>query len=54
MFRNYLRHTSPNRAYLALLHSAQIRPGGWTSDTLGTLYAIGLTERGEDVEKRKL
>ena len=27
------KRTSPNRAYLALLRSAQIQPNGWTSDT---------------------
>ena len=34
--------TSPNKAYLAtvLRTFAQIRPNGWTSDTLGKLYAL--------------
>jgi len=34
--------TADNRAYLATANaSAQIQPNGWTSDTLGTLDAIG-------------
>ena len=34
--------TAYNRAYLVSLHFTKIQPNGWTSDTLGTLYAICL------------
>ncbi len=27
--------------HLGRMHIAQVQPKGWTSDTLGTLYAIG-------------
>jgi len=39
-----LQPTADNRAYLAtvLRTYAQIQPDGWTSDTLVTLYEIGL------------
>jgi len=41
--------TSPNRAYLAscLQYFAKIQPYGWTSDTLGTLYAIEVVNSRE-------
>jgi len=49
---NLFNSTSADRAYLAtcLRHSTQIKPDGWTSDTLGTLGNI-VTEKKIGGEK---
>lgn len=49
LWRVYITMPADNRAYLVPLHSAQIQPDGWTSDTLGTLSAIAGREKIEKI-----